>query len=33
VIDGTVELFVVDVIHFDTGLQVQAIRSYKGRGD
>lgn len=33
VVDGSVELFVVDVIEFDADGQVRAIRSYKGRGD
>ena len=33
VVDGTIELFVVDVIDFDAAARVTAIRSYKGRGD
>lgn len=33
VVDGTVELFVVDVVEFDTDGLVTAIRSYKGRAD
>jgi steroid delta-isomerase len=33
VVDGHVELFVVDVIEFDADGLVKAIRSYKGRGD
>ena len=33
VVDGHIELFVVDVIAFDAAAQVTAIRSYKGRGD
>lgn len=33
VVDGSIELFVVDVIDFDAQGQVLAIRAYKGRGD
>lgn len=33
VVDGTIELFVVDVIDFDGEGRIKAIRSYKGRGD
>lgn len=33
VVDGNVELHVVDVIDFDADGLVKAIRSYKGRGD
>ena len=33
VVDGQLELFVVDVIQFDPQGQVTAIRSYKGRAD
>lgn len=33
VVDGTIELFVVDVIDFDSEGRVKAIRSYKGSGD
>lgn len=33
VVDGEIELFVVDVIQFDAQGQVAAIRSYKGRAD
>jgi steroid delta-isomerase len=33
VVDGHIELFVVDVIDFDAEGRVAAIRSYKGRGD
>ena len=33
VVDGTIELFVVDVVAFDEQGRVTAIRSYKGRGD
>ncbi|MDF1523076.1 MAG: nuclear transport factor 2 family protein [Trueperaceae bacterium] len=33
VVDGTVELHVVDVIEFDAAGLMKAIRSYKGRGD
>jgi steroid delta-isomerase len=32
-VDGDIELFVVDVIDFDEQGQVTAVRSYKGRGD
>ena len=32
-VDGKIELFVVDVIQFDAQGQVTAIRSYKGRAD
>jgi hypothetical protein len=33
VVDGHIELFVVDVLDFDAEGRVTAIRSYKGRGD
>lgn len=33
VVDGTVELFVVDVIEFDADGRATAIRSFKGRRD
>lgn len=33
VVDGTIELYVVDVIQFDSSGQIVAIRSYKGRAD
>ena len=33
VVDGTIELFVVDVVTFDERGRITAIRSYKGRGD
>lgn len=33
VVDKTIELYVVDVIQFDSESKVKAIRSYKGRGD
>jgi steroid delta-isomerase len=33
VVDGSIELSVVDVIDFDAAGRVTAIRSYKGRGD
>lgn len=33
VVDGEIELYVVDVIQFDAQGQVAAIRSYKGRAD
>ena len=32
-VDGCIELFVVDVIEFDAGGMIRSIRSYKGRGD
>lgn len=32
-VDGNIELFVVDVIEFDSSSKVKAIRSYKGRSD
>lgn len=32
-VDGQIELFVVDVIRFDDQGQITAIRSYKGRAD
>jgi steroid delta-isomerase len=32
-VDGEIELFVVDVIRFDAEGRVAAIRSYKGRAD
>lgn len=32
-VDGVTELFVVDVLAFDRQGQVEAIRSYLGRGD
>jgi ketosteroid isomerase-like protein len=32
-VDGKIELFVVDVIQFDAQGQVAAIRAYKGRAD
>ncbi len=33
VVNGKIELYVVDVIQFDAQGQVAAIRSYKGRAD
>ncbi len=33
VVDGTIELQVVDVLVFDAQGRIRAIRSYKGRGD
>jgi steroid delta-isomerase len=33
VVDGDIELFVVDVLDFDGEGRIAAIRSYKGRGD
>lgn len=33
VVDGTEELYVVDVIRFNAEAKIQAIRAYKGRGD
>lgn len=33
VVDGLVELFVVDVIEFDAAGRAVAIRSYQGRGE
>jgi steroid delta-isomerase len=33
VVNGTIELYVVDVVVFDAQGKVKAIRSYKGRGD
>jgi hypothetical protein len=33
VVDGNIELFVVDVLDFDAEGRITAIRSYKGRGD
>lgn len=32
-VNGTIELHVVDVVAFDAHGKVKAIRSYKGRGD
>lgn len=32
-VDETVELHVVDVLEFDAGLHITAIRAFKGRGD
>ncbi|GGP27615.1 nuclear transport factor 2 family protein [Silvimonas amylolytica] len=32
-VDGTVELFVVDVLDFNTQGQISAIRAFLGRGD
>ena len=33
VVDGSIELYVVDVIDFNAQDQIQAIRAYLGRGD
>lgn len=33
VVDGTIELFVVDVLEFDDDGRITAIRAYEGRGD
>ena len=33
VVDGKIDLYVVDVVTFNTNGKVTAIRSYKGRGD
>ena len=33
VVNGTIELYVVDIVSFDSRGLVTAIRSYKGRGD
>lgn len=33
VVDGTIELHVVDVLAFDEAGMITAVRSYKGRGD
>ena len=33
VVDGSIELYVVDVIDFNEQGQIQAIRAYLGRGD
>ena len=33
VVDGNIELYVVDVIDFNAQDQIQAIRAYMGRGD
>ncbi|MBX9868598.1 MAG: hypothetical protein K2X63_02265, partial [Burkholderiaceae bacterium] len=32
-VDGKVELFVVDVVEFDAGGKIKAIRAFLGRGD
>ena len=32
-VDGSIELFVVDVIEFDAAGQITSIRAYLGRGD
>lgn len=33
VVDGTIELYVVDVISFDSNGKIKSIRAYLGRGD
>lgn len=33
VVDGTIELWVVDVLEFDADGRIRAIRAYKGRAD
>jgi hypothetical protein len=33
VVNGSIELFVVDVIEFDAANMIRSVRSYKGRGD
>ncbi|MCQ3939400.1 MAG: nuclear transport factor 2 family protein [Chloroflexi bacterium] len=33
VVDGTIDLYVVDVVTFNKHSKVTAIRAYKGRGD
>ena len=33
IVNGTIELYVVDVVAFDAHSKIKAIRSYKGRGN
>lgn len=33
VVDGTIEMYVVDVISFDSNGKIKSIRAYLGRGD